>query len=297
MFKTRYKAWGFLITLFTIIVIFIFLGSKIVFSQKLIPYVTTRISPHFNAQFSKIYTQQSTYITDDTNVIIQDTSDKVYDGFTKYSKEYYSPIVMFGNSQTINPDSGFSNIGDDHSKQVMSMNFSYIVKAMTENKTWQDINVNKNVVEGPISFVIPSKSNPAYQSIKSLFVNSLDGNEELANKLLEKCTEIDDVGTYINSHATEKFIALSPEYIVALHNVFLSSSENLWVPIYTQSSEVIYWDLFVKENTTDYEKVHDSLVEDSMSIFSYVGIRCIEATFGMNGVSYNFYHVSDYFVL
>lgn len=165
--------------------------------------------------------------------IIIDKPNKTINNYTEYKDKFYTPMVLFVKGKAVENNSGFTldNVSDTETSMLYTRNASkdlfYILEGIEQDKTWEEIGINKEVLSGKIQLHIPGKRHPFTPYIKELFVKNLgvditEENQteinERVNKILEKCIEVEDPITFlVNSFQdkTAKKIALiAPAYII-----------------------------------------------------------------------------------
>lgn len=222
------------------------------------------------------------YSKDNADIIIQQSSNEKISGYKKYGKFLYSPIVMYANIKCQDDNSGFFTKDD-----TSYFDLKKLLEGLEQDKTFQDIGINKKVANGKIVIAIPDKMNDSYNEIKESFLLTLNnGNTETHDKklnervdnIIKKCKKVNDpIGEMKNISNNKKLhniIFIGPEYYVESdrhesYSVFNSDNRNHnWCSIYPTKTNCIYYDVFVKNKK---EKIFDKIKYK----YRYCGLRTI----------------------
>lgn len=208
-------------------------------------------------------------------VAIIDKPDLEKENYTEINKSIYSPLVMYVGIKATDVDSGFSvsDTNFSNSNIKVQKNLFNILDAMENNKTWQDIGINSDVLEGTVRLAVPDKYSPYRDQVKDLFMLNLtekditsENYNELslrADDILNKCIQVEDPKSYLvmnkDKENAGKIVLIAPEYIMRFDrdNIFPYNNsnydkENFFVPVYPTKTTAIAYSLYIK-NGIDVE--------------------------------------------
>ena len=142
-------------------------------------------------------------------------------------------MVLFVKGKAVENNSGFTldDVSDTDRSMLYSRNASkdlfYILEGIENNKTWEEIGINKDVLSGKITLHIPGKRHPFNSYIKELFIHNLgveiteNNKDEINNRvdnIIKKCIEVEDPITFlVNSFEdknAKKIALIAPAHIV-----------------------------------------------------------------------------------
>lgn len=232
-------------------------------------------------------------IDSNTEMIIKLSDDSSYEGYTKEEKMFSIPIVLYFRTRMYSDTDGFNkNIGS-RTNDALFKDFNSILLGILEDKSWQDIGIDKNVAKGPIELYIPSKNNFWYDVVVEEFYfvlnnykkPTLEEKEVLKDKvdiILSSCVEVEDISSSIEELFSKKDnskVFVGPENIILNFNgvsglavsSFLPSYE-AYSPCYIKNTLGVYFDIYTKTDSNN-EKVNllkSALLNDC---FSYTGVR------------------------
>ena len=220
------------------------------------------------------------------------------DGYVEYEKNIFSPIIMYVGESALNAKTGFSVSDTNYSSTAIKVqkNLSTILLAMEQDKTWEDIGIDKSCLEGKIVLSIPDKYSSYRKLIKDLFILNLaedkvtDSNyeelEQRANNLLDKCIQVEEPKSYLVTNKEKdsvgKVILIAPEYLLNFDNDYIFSTsysdgkQEKFVPAYPTRTTAITYSLYVKK---DIEEELKTAILDSFNgstISKKTGFRTVK---------------------
>lgn len=305
MYKSRFFLWiGIILTLVT----GKFLYNTITTWDETHPhyYYYTDVPDAFsNAALNKYHSSDNFDITSNpqnADIIIKTHSDGQIDGYKKYDKLLYTPLVAFAYEAD---QLGFNKLSETNGVAYYK-DLAVVLDAIENEKTFEDIGLTK-FIAGPVKLTIPDKGSSYYLLTEELFYEVLnDGKipteEERANlkervdNLLDKCEKSEDVRTTLveikkNNSISQKYpldsLYIAPEFIAINEDteVFrVNNSTNAgWYPVYFGSTVAQYFDLYVKEDNVD--KLYQMFYGSDFS--SKTGIRISNGSDGYYKSVYN----------
>lgn len=234
--------------------------------------------------------------TEEPEIVFSET-EKQLEGFKEYKKGIYTPMILFANENVLLEDSGFNLSNADKSIQYKNVrkNLNTILTAIEEDKTWADLGINSKCLEGTVTLAVPDAYNPYRSLVKDLFMINLTTGEvnesnykelsERADKILEKCIQIEDPLGYLVANKGKKVIVVAPEFIIEDNDdgVFRKIGhtneiiDELFTPIYPTRTTAISYNVYIKENIdgkdVEEKKEHLNYVALSNPISNTVGFR------------------------
>lgn len=202
-------------------------------------------------------------ILDDSNsdVIITDKVDTI-DGYKKYDNILYSPLVLFAVQDVADYPDGFIKVPT--SSSAFRVDLYTILSAIENGKNWEDIGVNKNVVNGAVTLYIPNEMNSYYSKVVDLFYMTFNNGEmpseerraeleKKVNNVLSKCHKIPDItqGVYEEkeNNTKEGKVFIGPEYLYNRGSNYSmgTSYDDSYRPVHFMKTIFVYSDVFVKE--------------------------------------------------
>lgn len=229
--------------------------------------------------------------------IVFSEQEKKLEGFKEYKKGIYSPIIMYVNENVLSADSGFnlSNADKTINYKNVKKNLNTILTAIEENKTWEDLGVNSKCLEGTVTLAVPDEYNPYRDLVKDLFMINLTTGEinesnydelsERAEKILEKCIQIEDPLGYLVANKGKKVIVVAPEFIIednedgVFRKVTHSADilNDLFTPVYPTRTTAIFYNVYIKEevvgNDVEEKKEHMDYVALNNPVSNTIGFR------------------------
>ena len=248
-------------------------------------------------------------IPDDNSpdIILSDKIDKI-EGYKKYDNMISSPLVLYVVNDASNYTDGFIKVPT--SSEALRVDLYTILTAIENDKNWEDIGVNKNVVNGKVTLYIPNEINSYYSKVVDLFYMTFNNGEmpseerraeleKKVNTVLSKCHKIPDItqGVYEekDNNTKEGKVFLGPEYLYKRGSDYSmgTSYTTSFRPVYFIKTIFLTSDVFVKEVKEvdeDGNPVKDlaselitELKEDEDFMFR-TGWRVKNSTYGLSGV-------------
>lgn len=266
MYRARMAIWAVLLS----ITLVFFGGYKlfsIIFEEK--PLYTVYCNTDDNTLKTNISNMESCNMElkdEKTNCdfIILKHSDETIQGYKKYSNYIYTPIVMWARGDCLDSEYGFTVLNSGSYSATVYKDLKIILNAMLNDKTFEDIGINKKVAEGKVTLAIPSKTSVYYDYIKELLYSTLNNGkiEESqksafksdVNNILDKCQKVEDVGQKIialdDKENKDYKLFLGPESVCA-RDCYSFCSRESWVPVYLNATYNIGYDLYVKAEKSD----------------------------------------------
>lgn len=302
MIKAKLKIW---ITLFVIyILIHSFGGNVTAFIEGLFKQpVEYKISIETEGNKSainnkKIKTSSEKVLLSYSNTnpdIIITRDDEPKDGYDKLEDFLYTPFVLLSKDGWENDDSSINHLTENGIHKY-AKDIRYILEAIEQNKTWEEIGMTNEDVLGktdsPVTLKIPNKHTEDYQEIKSYIMmvlndyNPYDNKIELekrADLILSKCIEVESVTSLVNSlyGNTKKVdfgMVLCKESVIAdcSHNDFDIAVINIIHPV------KVSYNLYVKKDSEEKIDIVKRLVQ-TKKFYSTTGLRNIESSKGIKG--------------
>ena len=267
MYRTKLKIWifGF------IIITFINLISNIDASDLILKKSNIPVTIHTDVNLKTTFLNQNfnilSFYEDTSNPIIKitSTSNKTIDGYKKVSDAIYTPVVAIVPAHAKVPSSVVYNMGSD----VKYGNLQYILNAIIDNKTLEDLDISFEAnykKDSNIILNIPSKGTYYYDVIiEQIYIclnNNIVPNDEererlkpLVDNLLAKSKECNDVDETIYNDDSNTFnIYLTLESLTrnGQHYTYQNySSSGYGHILYFEKSSVLAYDVFVKEEVPE----------------------------------------------
>lgn len=282
MYKSRIQIW--LVGLVVCIIISFFRSPSFVKgTYTLYTNTTDDFLKNNLTQKTCFINAKSTYDKSNADIIIQSSSNENISEYKKYENYLYSPIIMFVNNNCQNIRNGF----------IIKNNVTYfdlkkLLVGLENDKTFQDIGIDKKVAEGPIVISIPDESNECYDEVKKLFLLTLDDKsesvekvEKRVEKLLKKCKKVPDPSGEMmritKNSDKHNLIFIGPEYYVYSDQYDITvfnhnqndTKNNTWCSVYPNKTCNITYDVFVKN---EKEKIFDKIKNK----YKNIGLRSID---------------------
>lgn len=280
MYKAKIKIWCFLLALSLIIYnlngiksYVSSLVSSLVASNVYNAYVCVDAYPFLS--YIDTYSNDGAKIKITINkeladILIYNASDKEIKNFTKYEKQFYSPIMMFVPTSAMNDDSGFLeiNIKNARSTTYIQKDLKIILEAIENEKTYPEIGIkDKSLGEGLVKLAIPNENGEFYDEIKELMTLTLcdydydNINEDITKRIdniIEKCDKYENATQYMlniinNWKQEDKVILLAPEYICINDDNINNLNTNKYICCVPLKTINCYLDLYLSNNNNiDY---------------------------------------------
>ena len=219
----------------------------------------------------------------------------------------FSPLVLFAVQDVADYPDGFIKVPT--SSTAFRVDLYTILTAIENGKNWEDIGVNKNVVNGAVTLYIPNEMNSYYSKVVDLFYMTFNNGEipseerraeleKKVNNVLSKCHKIPDItqGVYEEkeNNTKEGKVFIGPEYLYKRGSNYSmgTSYDDSYRPVHFMKTIFVYSNVFVKEVTAevDGEEVKDfasKLVEEmkkDSDFFDKTGWRIKNSTFELGYV-------------
>lgn len=195
------------------------------------------------------------------DIILSDKIDKI-EGYKKYDNLLSSPLVLYVVNDASNYPDGFIKVPT--SSDALRVDLYTILTAIENDKNWEDIGVNKNVVNGKVTLYIPNEINSYYSKVVDLFYMTFNNGEmpseerraeleKKVNTVLNKCRKIPDItqGVYEEKEKNTKEgkVFLGPEYLYQRgSNYSMGTSYSYsFRPVHFIKTIFLTSDVFVKE--------------------------------------------------
>lgn len=225
--------------------------------------------------------------TENPNVIIEDASSKIIDGYNKTEKAFYSPLVLFVKNEAFDNSGGFAKV-ETNSTDGLKVDLRKILDGMLNDKTWGDIGIHKSVAKDKICLVIPNERSAYHNTVIELFYLTMNNGvipdsetkeklKETVDTLVSKCEMVYDVREAIKTEVENKSsngkVFIGPEYLfISMGYGTMSYSNNYeYMPAYFYKTINIYMDLH--EQTGAYEPTFLSQIKQTNDIFEFIGFR------------------------
>lgn len=302
MIKAKLKIW---ITLFVIYILIQSFGGYVtafiegLFKQPVEYKISIETEGNKSAiNNKKIKTSSEKVLLSYSNTnpdIIITRDDEPKDGYDKLEDFLYTPFVLLSKDGWENDDSSINHLTENGIHKY-TKDIRYILEAIEQNKTWEEIGMTNEDVLGktdsPVTLKIPNKHTEDYQEIKSYIMmvlndyNPYDNKIELekrADLILSKCIEVESVTSLVNSlyGNTKKVdfgMVLCKESVIAdcSHNDFDIAVINIIHPV------KVSYNLYVKKDSEEKIDIVKRLVQ-TKKFYSTTGLRNIESSKGIKG--------------
>ena len=163
--------------------------------------------------------------TEEPDVIFT-TDTQPREGYEFVENAAFSPMTLYVTYYANEYENGF--IQDDANSYMLKINLHTILVAMEDGSTWQDIGINRKVLEGKVTLSIPDENDWCYPFIEDLFYMTLNGGQmpdeaqretlkPRVDKLLSKCEKCPSISQAITDEAEDPSDGhkafLGPEYL------------------------------------------------------------------------------------
>ena len=300
MIKAKLKVW---ITLFVIYILIHSFGGYVtafiegLFKQPVEYKISIETEGNKNAiNNKKIKTSSEkvllSYSNQNPDIIITKNDDPK-EGYEKMEDFLYTPFVLLTKDGWENDDSSINHLTENGIHKY-TKDIRYILEAIEQNKTWEEIGMTNEDVLGktdsPVTLKIPNKHTEDYQEIKSYIMmvlndyNPYDNKIELekrADLILSKCIEVESVTSLVNSlyGNTKKVdfgMVLCKESVIAdcSYNDFNIAVINIIHPV------KVSYNLYVKKDIDGKIDIVKQIVQ-AKKFYSSTGLRNIESNKGI----------------
>ena len=271
---------------------------------------TNQVDPTFFEEIGGVSMRNYRFLVDYTNPDIYFNDNGVAldkEGYVKYSKYLYSPLVLYLRFSVYENNSGFTRlVPDSGTSSPLQIDLYTILEGIEQGKNWEDIGVSSKVVGGPIILTIPNSRNSYYNAVVDLFYMTLNNLKEptdeeyialtpRVNNILSKCEQISDISEGIlkeYSDSSENYKAfIGPEYLVARSGIEMGrGGSNQYNPIYFLNTIFLKMDMYVSENIEDSnhkEVVYNAIqmIESKNNFYNVTGWRVEGAYLNLSNVS------------
>ena len=207
--------------------------------------------------------------TTETPDIIFSTDNQPREGYELVENAVFSPMTLFVVRYVDDYENGF--IQDDNNSYKLQMNLHTILIAMEDGSTWQDIGINRKVLEGKVTLNIPDANDWCYPVIEELFYVTLNGGktpddamrEELkprVDKLLSKCVKCPSIAQAIADEAENASDGhkafLAPEYLYLTCPGMGNNNYTEFVPVGLTKTLCVYANAYLKTGYTETDLSH-----------------------------------------
>lgn len=300
MIKAKLKVW---ITLFVIYILIHSFGGYVtafiegLFKQPVEYKISIETEGNKNAiNNKKIKTSSEkvllSYSNQNPDIIITKNDDPK-EGYEKMEDFLYTPFVLLTKDGWENDDSSINHLKENGIHKY-TKDIRYILEAIEQNKTWEEIGMTNEDVLGKtdstVTLKIPNKHTEDYQEIKSYIMmvlndyNPYDNKIELekrADLILSKCIEVESVTSLVNSlyGNTKKVdfgMVLCKESVIAdcSYNDFDIAVINIIHPV------KVSYNLYVKKDIDGKIDIVKQIVQ-AKKFYSSTGLRNIESNKGI----------------
>ena len=300
MIKAKLKVW---ITLFVIYILIHSFGGYVtafiegLFKQPVEYKISIETEGNKNAiNNKKIKTSSEkvllSYSNQNPDIIITKNDDPK-EGYEKMEDFLYTPFVLLTKDGWENDDSSINHLTENGIHKY-TKDIRYILEAIEQNKTWEEIGMTNEDVLGKtdstVTLKIPNKHTEDYQEIKSYIMmvlndyNPYDNKIELekrADLILSKCIEVESVTSLVNSlyGNTKKVdfgMVLCKESVIAdcSYNDFNIAVINIIHPV------KVSYNLYVKKDIDGKIDIVKQIVQ-AKKFYSSTGLRNIESNKGI----------------
>lgn len=232
--------------------------------------------------------------TTETPDVIFSTDNTVRSGYECIENAVTSPLVLYVIQGVDNHKNGF--IQDDNNQYYLRINLRTILEAIEDNATWQDIGINKKVLEGKVTLHIPDANDWCYPKVVELFYLTLNGGvtptedqraemKDRVDAILSRCRKCPSIAQAIADEATnpsdDHKAFLAPEYLFITSKGMGANSTTHFVPVYLTKTVHIAANAYLKTGYTDIDLSHELLkaMQSSKAFMSVTGWRIKDSKF------------------
>ena len=239
------------------------------------------------------------YTTTEEPDMIFTTETTPKTGYELVENAVFSPMVLYVTRYIDDYTNGF--IQDDSNSYMYKTNLHTILIAMEDGSTWQDIGINRKVLEGKVTLCIPDENDWCYPIVTELFYITLNGGkipdettrtalQPRVEKLLSKCIQCPSIAQAIADEAADPSDGhkafLAPEYLYMTCEGMGTNSYTDFVPVALTKTLCISANAYLKTGYTDVDLSHGLLdaMRATKEFMSETGWRVKDSTFDITGV-------------
>lgn len=230
------------------------------------------------------------------DIIISSTQDEI-SGYKANEGLLYSPLVLYVRNWVVSYNDGFIETGNNSNYKIDLMT---VLRAMEQNKTWQDIGVNDGVVEGDIVLSIPDKNEWYYPEVEELFYIALNGDKTPSEaeratlkprveKLLEKCETIFSMQQALQeevSNPSDKHkVFIAPECFYMTADGMDGHRSAHFIPVYFTKSTFVYANVHINNENIDLGEDFIKTIQTKHHFMDRTGWRISNSTFDIKRVT------------
>lgn len=253
--------------------------------------------------------------TASADMIISD-KDVDYPGYTKCEDMLSTPYVLYFKARCYDSKNTlFTDLsGSSYTvHKCLECDLYNILDAMLKDKSWKDINVSKDVADGPVTLYIPNETTTYYDDIVDIFYYTLNNHREVTeadrerlsddvNKILNKCVKVRYIiDTLMTSEKGNNMVAFAPEVLYFYSNndatcfAYSYADSERYKPVYIKDTKNIYFDFWVKDHgDEEVDKEYANILE-RMRTEPYFnkkyGFRVKSRTYTMNNIAEEFIEI------
>lgn len=295
-FKARMKIWGIIIIGYFAICLlsnffkFIFTDTRIKTNinvnveEKYLNEIVVNRTEKLKTKDSSNLGLKSTMSINNTNSDIILTMGKEDIDNYKFYKKAMSPIVAFVNDEVKDDNSIFTKsiqVGKSNvERTIFSLDLGIVLKAMEDSKTWQDLGISEDLLEGLVTMTIPTMKEDIgpyvwqtiYDNFKTIYPNiNEDVLIEKTNDIISKCTQSSNLSgefydIYQNDSKSKyyKTFYLIPEYLISTYEKTfnnISYSYTLF-PVYFDNTNAIDYYIYLNENNEILKDIPEENIDE-----------------------------------
>lgn len=251
-----------------------------------------------DAMSSERYGKFKVNTTTETPDIIFSTDNTPRDGYELVENAVISPLVLYVVNDVDDYENGF--IQDDSNGYYLRINLHHILTAIEDGSTWQDIGINRKVLEGKVTLNIPDENDWCYPAVVELFYITLNGNQAVTeeqrtalqprvDKLLSKCVKCPQIAQSISDEAADHSDGykafLAPEYLYMTCEGMGVNQSYDFVPVYLTKTTYISANAYLKTGYTDVDLSHGlfEAMKTSAAFMEDTGWRPRDVKFDVTG--------------
>lgn len=248
------------------------------------------------------------------DVIFAD-SGKSYEGYEKYSDYIYTPLVLYTRSVIMSNDTGVSKVDTTKTTAPYRIDLLKVLEGLEKGTDWRNLEISNKVAKGKVSLCIPNEESGYYDSVRTLFFNTLKGSNVLSpideellyervDNILAKCEKVKDIdGAIVNESSNPSVnykVFIGPEYLYVRgsRSYYTYQKNSGFIPIYFYNTVNVSKDVWVKKDNTNSEVSENELsrhdlgvsfltkIRDSKFFMEATGYRVRDFTFSVDDVSY-----------
>lgn len=240
--------------------------------------------------------------------------EKNFEGYEHYEDFLYTPLVLYMRASIFDNRTGVSKVNSQKSSSPYRIDLLKILEGIEKDMDWRSLEISNKVAKGKVSLCIPSIESGYYESVRTLFLNTLRGSnvltpseeavlEERVDRIIEKCEKVKDIdGAIVNevhNPSTNYKVFIGPEYLYIRgnRNDYTSQYNNTYVPIYFYNTVLIYKDAWVKKGETsaniedgiatsyDNSNMFITKAQEGNSFTKVLGYRVRDSIYNINDIS------------